>query len=204
MEICYLKEELEAGIDEAGRGCLSGRVYTAAVILPLEFPDDNYLNIIDSKKLSRKKRNEMRRYIESVAIDFGVDYAEPAEIDKKNILQATLASMHRSLDKLTVLPSNIIVDGTNFKMYTDREKQAITHQLFKGGDAKYHNIAAASILAKCYHDDYVDELLDKEPELEKYGWRTNMCYGTKAHMDAIKEHGITKYHRKSFKPCCDM
>ena len=174
MEICYLKDEIEAGIDEAGRGCLSGRVYTAAVILPLEFPDDKYLNIIDSKKLNRK------------------------------ILQATLSSMHRSLDKLTVLPSNIIVDGTNFKMYTDREKQAITHQLIKGGDAKYHNIAAASILAKCYHDDYVDELLNNDPELEKYGWRTNMCYGTKAHMEAIKNYGITKHHRKSFKPCCDM
>ena len=86
--------------------------------------------------------------------------------------------------------------GTNFKMYTDREKQAITHQLIKGGDAKYHNIAAASILAKCYHDDYVDELLNNDPELEKYGWRTNMCYGTKAHMEAIKNYGITKHHRK--------
>ena len=135
MKSVILKTKLKQEL--TGRGCL-GVEYMLPVILP-EFPDDNYLNIIDSKKLNRKKRNEMRRYIESVAIDYGVDYAEPEEIDKKNILQATLSSMHRSLDKLTVLPSNIIVDGTNFKMYTDREKQAITHQLIKGGDAKYHN-----------------------------------------------------------------
>jgi len=201
METCYLKDEIEAGIDEAGRGCLSGRVYASVVILPNEFPDDNYLNIKDSKKLSRKKRDEMRRYIENVAIDYAVGYAEPKEIDEKNILQATICTMHRALDSLKVIPSNIVVDGNYFKMYKGSDDCIIPHQLIKGGDNKYRNIAAASILSKCNHDDYVDSLLKENPELEKYGWRTNMCYGTKKHMNAIKEYGITKYHRKSFAPC---
>ena len=201
MQNCYLEGEIEAGIDEAGRGCLSGRVYTAAVILPEEFPDEYYLNIIDSKKLSRKKRDEVRRYIETHAIDYGVAFAEPEEIDKHNILHATIGAMHKALDELTVLPSNIIVDGNYFKFYKDKSGEIISHQLITGGDNKFRNIAAASILAKCNHDDYIDKLLEKNPELDKYGWSTNMGYGTKAHMDAIKTHGISKYHRKSFKPC---
>ena len=201
MQTCYLEDEIEAGIDEAGRGCLSGRVYASAVILPNEFPDEDYLNIKDSKKLSRKKRDQMRKYIESVAIDYAVEYAEPKEIDKLNILHATMATMHRALDKLSVIPSNIVVDGNYFKMYSDKDNSIIPHQLIKGGDNKYRNIAAASILSKCYHDDYIDELLEKEPDLLKYGWQTNMGYGTKTHMEAIKKYGITKYHRKSFAPC---
>tara|TARA_B100001758_G_C18119106_1_gene457749 strand:- start:5 stop:559 length:555 start_codon:yes stop_codon:yes gene_type:complete len=180
---------------------LSGRVYASAVILPNEFPDEDYLNIKDSKKLSRKKRDQMRKYIESVAIDYAVEYAEPKEIDKLNILHATMATMHRALDKLSVIPSNIVVDGNYFKMYSDKDNSIIPHQLIKGGDNKYRNIAAASILSKCYHDDYIDELLEKEPDLLKYGWQTNMGYGTKTHMEAIKKYGITKYHRKSFAPC---
>jgi ribonuclease HII len=201
MQNCYLEDEIEAGIDEAGRGCLSGRVYTAAVILPEEFPDEYYLNIKDSKKLSRKKRDEVRRYIETHAIDFGVAFSEPKEIDKHNILHATISAMHKALDKLTVLPSNIIVDGNYFKFYKDKSGEIISHQLITGGDNKFRNIAAASILAKCNHDDYVDKLLENNPDLNKYGWSTNMGYGTKVHMDAIKTHGISKYHRKSFKPC---
>ena len=201
MENCFLDDEIEAGIDEAGRGCLCGRVYTAAVILPNTFDTDEYLGIKDSKKLSKKKRNEMRRYIESIALGYSVQYADEKEVDKYNILQATIRSMHRSLDNLSIVPGNIIVDGSYFKMYKDKYNMIIPHQLITKGDDKYRNIAAASILAKTYHDEYIEKLLDEEPDLEKYGWRTNMGYGTKIHMMALKKYGPTKYHRKSFKPC---
>jgi ribonuclease HII len=201
MENSFIDDEIEAGIDEAGRGCLCGRVYTAAVILPEEYEDDTYLEIKDSKKLSRKKRDELRRYIETVALDYSVAYADEKEVDKHNILQATIRSMHRSLDNLNIVPGNIVVDGSYFKMYKDTDNMIIPHQLITNGDNKYRNIAAASILAKTYHDEYIDNLLEKEPDLEKYGWRTNMGYGTKKHMEALKKYGPCKYHRKSFKPC---
>ena len=201
MENSFLDDEIEAGIDEAGRGCLCGRVYTAAVILPNEYNDDIYLEIKDSKKLSKKKRDELRRYIEAVALDYSVQYADEKEVDKYNILQATIRSMHRALDNLNIVPGNIVVDGSYFKMYRDKDKMIIPHQLVTNGDNKYRNIAAASILAKTYHDEYIENLLVDEPELEKYGWRTNMGYGTKEHMEALKKYGPSKYHRKSFKPC---
>ena len=109
--------------------------------------------------------------------------------------------MHRAIDNLKMVPDNIIVDGNYFKAYMDKDGMYVTHQTFKSGDQKYRNIAAASILAKEYHDQYVLDLLDKDPSLEKYGWRNNMCYGTKQHLDAIKEYGISKYHRKTFGIC---
>ena len=201
MEISKNKELLEAGIDEAGRGCLCGRVYTGCVILPNTFPDEIYLNIKDSKKLSRKKRDIMRKYIEKHAISYSVDYAEPKEVDKINILRATLLSMHRAVDKLDKKPEFILVDGNRFNIYMDNEDNIIPHELVTGGDNKFRNIAAASILAKTHHDEYIDNLLEEDPDLEKYGWRTNMGYGTKKHMEAIRKYGITKYHRKSFAPC---
>ena len=201
MENSFIDDEIEAGIDEAGRGCLCGRVYTAAVILPEEYEDDTYLQIMDSKKLSKKKRDELRRYIEAVALDYSVEFADEKEVDKYNILQATIRSMHRSLDNLNIVPGNIVVDGSYFKMYRDKDNMIIPHQLITSGDNKYRNIAAASILAKTYHDEYIENLLREEPDLEKYGWRTNMGYGTKAHMEALKKYGPSKYHRKSFKPC---
>lgn len=201
MENSSDNELIEAGIDEAGRGCMSGRVYVGCVILPNEYPDEKYLNIKDSKKLSSKKRSELRKYIEEVALDFSVEYADIAEIETKNILHATISAMHRAINNLKTLPENLLVDGTYFKMYKDKNDIIIPHQTIPQGDNKYRNIAAASILAKVYHDEYVLDLLDKHPELEKYGWRNNMCYGTKQHMNAIKTYGTTKYHRKSFGIC---
>lgn len=192
---------LEAGIDEAGRGCLGGRVYAAAVILPRTFPDDNYKHIKDSKKLSRKKRAILRQYIEKHAVAYSVAYAEPSEIDEMNILQATLRTMHRAIDGLSVVPNTLLVDGNSFDFYMTNEGNVLTHHLIKQGDNKYYSIAAASILAKEYHDEYVKELCTREPDLKKYGWEKNMCYGTKQHRDAIIEHGITRYHRKTFGIC---
>tara|TARA_B110000211_G_scaffold78923_1_gene92561 strand:+ start:11848 stop:12462 length:615 start_codon:yes stop_codon:yes gene_type:complete len=199
----YKEECVECGIDEAGRGCLSGRVYTAAVILPTNYEvgDTDFMNIKDSKKLSKKKREELRIYIERVAISYAVDYGTVEEIDKYNILHTTLRSMHRAVDKLTVKPEHIAVDGNRFIMYMDSNDDIIEHTLITAGDNKYRNIAAASILAKTHHDEYVRTLLEEDPELQKYGWATNMCYGTKIHMEAIRKYGITKHHRRSFRPC---
>ena len=201
----YAENSLEAGIDEAGRGCMSGRVYVGCVILPNEYKenDETYKLIKDSKQLSRKKRNELKEYIEQTAIDYSVAYADVDEIETKNILHATISAMHRAIGNLKTVPDNLLIDGTHFKIYKDEDGIVIPHQTVKGGDNKFRNIAAASILAKVYHDNYVLDLLDKEPELEKYGWRNNMCYGTKQHMDAIKSYGTTKYHRKSFGICKD-
>ena len=203
MQNSSVDDMLEVGIDEAGRGCLSGRVYTAAVILPEEYPDDKYLEINDSKKLSIKKRTELRRYIENVAVEWKVEYADLEEIEEKNILHATIAAMHRAIGKLEVEPDNILVDGNYFKQYKESNGIIIPHQTVEKGDTKFRNIAAASILAKVYHDEHVIDMLEKNPECEKYGWRTNMCYATKVHREAIKAHGITKFHRKSFGICRD-
>jgi ribonuclease HII len=195
------EDVLEAGIDEAGRGCLVGRVYAAAVILPNQYPDDKYLEINDSKKLSAKKREELRQYIENIAIDYKVAHADIEEIEDKNILHATMSAMHRALSNLNTEPDNILVDGNYFKQYQDKNGITIPHQTIKKGDTKYRNIAAASILAKVYHDEHVLDLLDKNPDYEKYGWRKNMCYATKQHRDAIEKYGITEFHRKSFGIC---
>ena len=203
MQNSSVDDMLEVGIDEAGRGGLSGRVYTAAVILPEEYPDDKYLEINDSKKLSIKKRTELRRYIENVAVEWKVEYADLEEIEEKNILHATIAAMHRAIGKLEVEPDNILVDGNYFKQYKESNGIIIPHQTVEKGDTKFRNIAAASILAKVYHDEHVLDMLEKNPECEKYGWRTNMCYATKVHREAIKAHGITKFHRKSFGICRD-
>ena len=195
------KNTVEVGIDEAGRGCLSGRVYVAGVIFKKEQElDDIFIQIKDSKKLSKKKRAMLREYIEHNALCYSIQYAEPEQIDRENILQATISTMHRVIDNLKILPETILVDGNYFHMY-QKNGEVIPHQLVKNGDNTYFSIAAASILAKEYHDEYVKELCAKEPELCKYGWLTNMCYGTKQHLQAIQEYGISKYHRKSFAPC---
>ena len=191
----------EVGVDEAGRGCLSGRVYVGAVILPRDFPDEKYTEIKDSKKLSKKKRKELRTYIEEHAISFHVAYSEACDVDKYNILQATLLTMHSAVDGLDVEPDLILVDGNTWKLYSNKEGDVIPHQLIKGGDNKYYSIAAASILAKVYHDEYVEDLCRNNPEYVKYGWLNNMCYGTKQHIDAIREFGITKEHRRTFGIC---
>ena len=188
-------KKIEVGIDEAGRGPLIGRVYAAAVIWPkdLDNPEVN-----DSKKISAKKRKVLKNWIEENVIDFGIGYAEPEEIDNINILEATYLAMHRALNNLKTKFDSILVDGNRFKQYQD-----IPYQTIIKGDATFYSISAASILAKEYHDQYIRELCNANPELDiKYNLLSNMGYGTKAHINGIKEHGVSDYHRKSFKTCC--
>ena len=202
MEFVFDREGIEVGIDEAGRGCLSGKVFVGAVILPNYFGDDDtYLQIKDSKKISKKKRKELREWIEKNAIAFNVAWADEKEIDDVNILQATMNAMHRALDGIDIEFNRILVDGNRFKLY-QRDGEPVEAICIKSGDNKYYSIAAASILAKVYHDEYVEALCKDDNTLdEKYGWLSNMCYGTKRHMEGIREHGITKYHRRSFGLC---
>lgn len=183
----YYEGLIEAGCDEAGRGCLAGSVYAAAVILPSDYQNE-LLN--DSKKLTAKKRYALREEIERDAIAWAVGIVTPEEIDKINILNASFLAMHRALDQLSVRPEAVIVDGNRFKPYQDLPSTTIVK-----GDGKYLSIAAASILAKTYRDDYMLSLAEEYPQ---YDWQSNMGYPTKKHRQAIREHGITPYHRKSY------
>ena len=183
----YYKGKIEAGCDEAGRGCLAGSVYAAAVILPEDYQNE-LLN--DSKQLTEKKRYELREIIERDAVAWAVGIVTPEEIDKVNILNASILAMHRALDQLKVRPEAIIVDGNRFKPY-----QKLPHTTIVKGDGKYLSIAAASILAKTYRDDYMNQLAGEYPQ---YDWRSNKGYPTKKHREAIKQFGITPYHRKSY------
>ena len=183
----YYEGLIEAGCDEAGRGCLAGSVYAAAVILPSDYQNE-LLN--DSKKLTAKKRYALREEIERDAIGWAVGIVTPEEIDKINILNASFLAMHRALDQLQVRPEAVIVDGNRFKPYQDLPSTTIVK-----GDGKYLSIAAASILAKTYRDDYMLSLAEEYPQ---YDWQSNMGYPTKKHRQAIREHGITPYHRKSY------
>ena len=183
----YYEDLIEAGCDEAGRGCLAGSVYAAAVILPSDYQNE-LLN--DSKKLTAKKRYALRGEIERDAIAWAVGIVTPEEIDKINILNASFLAMHRALDQLKVRPEAVIVDGNRFKPYQDLPSTTIVK-----GDGKYLSIAAASILAKTYRDDYMLSLAEEYPQ---YDWQSNMGYPTKKHRQAILEHGITPYHRKSY------
>ena len=179
---------IEAGCDEAGRGCLAGSVYAAAVILPEDYVNDA-LN--DSKQLSPKRRYELRAEIERDAVAWAVGVVTPEEIDEINILNASILAMHRALDHLAVRPEAIIVDGNRFKPY-----RFIPYTTVVKGDGKYLSIAAASILAKTYRDDYMDRLALEYPQ---YDWTGNKGYPTRKHREAIAEYGITPYHRKTFK-----
>lgn len=187
LESHYYMDKIEAGCDEAGRGCLAGSVYAAAVILPPGYqnPDLN-----DSKKLTDKKRKALREQIERDAVAWAVGVVTPDEIDKINILNASFLAMHRALDQLKVRPEAIIVDGNRFKPYQDLPYTTIVK-----GDGKYMPIAAASILAKTYRDDYMDALAEEYPQ---YDWKANKGYPTKKHRAAIKEYGVTPYHRMSY------
>tara|TARA_Y100000591_G_C21522437_1_gene540012 strand:+ start:87 stop:704 length:618 start_codon:yes stop_codon:yes gene_type:complete len=202
LKTFYYENNLEAGIDEAGRGPLFGRVYTAAVILN---PNETYdfTLIKDSKKLSEKRRLIAFDYIKEIAIDYSIDFMDEKDIDTYNILQATQKSMHRAIDNLSVRPDNLLVDGNYFNAYFDKEKKDyIPHCCVKGGDNAYASIAAASILAKVSRDLYIEDLCKKNPFLDtKYNISSNKGYGAKVHMDGIKKYGITKWHRKSFAPC---
>lgn len=183
----YYKGMVEAGCDEAGRGCLAGSVYAAAVIFP-----ENYQNeeLNDSKQLTDKRRKQLREIIERDAVAWAVGVVTPEEIDKMNILNASILAMHRALDQLKVRPEAIIVDGNRFKPY-----QKLPHTTIVKGDGKYLSIAAASILAKTYRDDYMDELAMDYPQ---YDWLSNKGYPTKKHREAIQKFGITPFHRKTF------
>ena len=196
----YYSNKLEVGIDEVARGCLAGPVFTAAVIWPKDLECEFENEIKDSKKLSRNKRNLLREYIECNAIDFSIGYKDNNVIDKYNILNATHMAMHVALDNLNIVPELILVDGNSFKPYY-YNNDIIEHTCIIDGDNSYLPIACASILAKEYHDEYIKNLIEKEVDLNKYDWLNNMCYGTKKHIDAIKEYGISKYHRKTFGIC---
>ena len=178
----------EAGCDEAGRGCLAGRVYAAAVILPPDYHNE-WLN--DSKQLSARRRYALREQIEREAVAWAVGVVTPDEIDKINILNASILAMHRALDALSVRPEFVIVDGNRFKNYGDTPWKTIVK-----GDGKYLSIAAASILAKTYRDDYMKKLHTEYPY---YGWDHNAGYPTREHRNGIAAHGLTPYHRRSFR-----
>ena len=184
----FQKNLIEAGCDEVGRGCIAGPVVAAAVILPTEYFNNS---IIDSKKLSPKKREKVGKEIIDNAIGWSVSEVSNNTIDKINILNASILAMHRALDKLKVRPEFIIVDGNKFKPYKN-----VKHECIIKGDNKFQNIAAASIIAKNYRDDLMKNLSQK---FDKYSWESNFGYPTKKHRDSIIKHGVTEYHRKSFK-----
>lgn len=181
------KGVVEAGCDEAGRGCLAGAVYAAAVILPPDFKDER-LN--DSKQLTEKQRYALQEVIEREAVAWAIGIVSPEEIDQINILNASFLAMHRAVDQLKVRPEHLLIDGNRFNPYPD-----VPHTTIVKGDGKYLPIAAASILAKTYRDDYMNRL---DTEYPAYDWKHNKGYPTKKHREAIALHGTTPYHRMSF------
>ena len=187
LRSCFLPDITEAGCDEAGRGCLAGPVFAAAVILPKDFTHDT---LTDSKKLTGKQRYLLREEIKELAIDWAVASCDNCEIDRLNILRASVVAMHKAIEQLAVRPGHIIVDGSYFIHYPD-----IPHHSIVKGDALYYSIAAASVLAKTYRDDYMMELAAEYPQ---YHWEKNKGYPTQEHRDAIINYGITPYHRRSF------
>ena len=186
----FMNDCIEAGCDEAGRGCLAGPVACAAVILPKGF---SHPLLNDSKQLSEKQRNTLRPIIEKEALAWAVIMVEPDEIDRINILQASITGMHRAVDALKICPEHIIVDGNKFTPHRD-----IPHTTVVKGDGKYMSIAAASVLAKTHRDELMRKLAIIHPE---YGWEKNMGYPTPAHKQAIIQLGITPFHRRSYAPC---
>ncbi|EGV44085.1 ribonuclease HII [Bizionia argentinensis JUB59] len=188
LKLQYSNFKYECGTDEAGRGCLAGPVTAAAVILPADFKN---LLLNDSKQLSEKKRNILKPIIEGTALSFGFAHVYPTEIDSINILNASILAMHHAINTLKISPDFIIVDGNKFKPFQD-----IPHETIIKGDAKFLSIAAASVLAKTYRDDYMEMIHEEFP---MYNWKQNKGYPTKEHRAAIRKYGITKYHRTSFK-----
>jgi len=188
LKSCYKSGIIEAGCDEAGRGCLAGSVFAATVILP-----ENYTNnrLNDSKQIAEALRFSLREEIEKDALFFAVASVDNHEIDKINILKASILGMHKALDLLKITPEHIIVDGNKFRPYKN-----IPHKCIVKGDSKFLSIAAASILAKTYRDEYMQKLHEEYPV---YGWFKNKGYGTEIHREAIKMHGTSPYHRMSFK-----
>lgn len=193
LELCFKSGVLEAGCDEAGRGCLAGPVFASAVILPVDIAERNSqlaLQLNDSKQLTERRRNALRSIIEQEALAWAVVAVDNREIDQINILRASITAMHRAIDNLKVRPENIIVDGNRFYPYQD-----IPHTTIVKGDAKYMSIAAASILAKTHRDEFMLEVHKQYPQ---YAWDKNKGYPSKAHRQAIAQYGPTPYHRMSF------
>lgn len=195
---------LEAGIDEVARGCLLGRVYAAVVIWRnekelkdlLDYLKINQIELKDSKKLNSEKRKLIKEYIEAFSLDYGIGWCSEIEIDLLNIRNATFKAMHKAVDNLLIKPDILLVDGDSFKEYKN-----INHKCIIKGDSKISSISAASILAKVYHDNYIEDLVNKNNNLLKYDLLNNMGYGTKKHIETIKKYGITKFHRKTFGIC---
>jgi ribonuclease HII len=187
LELSFTKTKIEAGCDEAGRGCLAGPVFAGAVILPNNFTN-GLLN--DSKKLKEKDRDTLRIIIEKEALAWAVGIVDHKEIDEINILNASYLAMHRALDQLSIMPELLLIDGNRFKAY-----KSIPHQCIIKGDGKFMSIAAASILAKTHRDEYMKALHEKYP---RYNWKQNKGYPTLAHRKAITAHGVTPFHRLSF------
>lgn len=184
---CFQNEFIEAGCDEAGRGCYAGPVFAAAVVLPQNF---HHQLLNDSKQVKEKDRNELRFYIEENALAFAVAKIDNDEIDTINILKASFKAMHLAIDLLHIKPQFLAIDGNRFVKY-----KQLTHQCIIKGDGKYANIAAASILAKTYRDNFMQKLDEEYPE---YDWKNNKGYGTLKHREAINKFGLCKYHRKSY------
>jgi ribonuclease HII len=193
MKNYFNKTEIEVGTDEAGRGCLAGPIFAAAVIWP---KDKELPGVKDSKKITPQKRKQLRSEIEKHAIDYCVAYIDNDEIDVINIGKANMKVMHEAIAGLQTEFDTILVDGNHFKSYHFK-----SHRCIVGGDNKYMSIACASILAKTYHDDYIQHLCSKYPKLNDYDWLSNMCYGAPKHLDAIKKYGVSKYHRKTYAGC---
>ncbi len=187
LKLSYQDLYIEAGCDEAGRGCLSGPVFAAAVILPKDF---NHPLLNDSKQVSENDRNELRTYIEEHALSFAIGICTEKEIDEINILNASFEAMHRAINQLNIKPELLLIDGNRFKKHNE-----IPHNCIIKGDAKFMNIAAASILAKTYRDEYMQMI---DAEFPVYNWKQNKGYPTKSHRDAILKFGHCKYHRQSF------
>jgi len=198
------KDILEIGIDEAGRGTLIGRVYIAGVILPNnieELCEEEDIIIKDSKKMSKKRREITKNFIEKIAIDYSIVYKDNEYIDKHNIFQATMKGMHEVINNISIKPDKILVDGDHFNIYRDSNGELIHHECVINGDNTYMSIAAASILAKTYKDKHIEDLVLEYPGLEKYDLLNNSGYGTANHIEAIKNYGICSFHRKTFGIC---
>ena len=199
MQCYYDENALECGVDEAGRGPLIGRIYAGCCIWPLDLHTDL---IKDSKKYKNiEDREKAYDYVIDNCIAYGSAYIEATDIDKIGIQKANMLVLHKAIQSMNINPSHIIVDGTNFKPFCDNDELYPQFTTIVEGDNKFYSIAAASIIAKVEHDRYIKNLINDNPELKIYGLETNMGYGTKEHMDAIKKFGISKFHRKSFK-CC--
>jgi len=201
MNQYYQENKIEIGIDEAGRGCLIGPVCISGVILGDIDSNPPPYKIRDSKKCSPQIRKILREYIENNSIAFSVQFIDEKIIDKINILKSTIKGMHLCIDEICsqINIDTILVDGNYFEPYLDQNFESIDHVCIPKGDDKYLNIAAASILAKEYHDEYIQKLVTENPELNNYKLLNNKGYGTKDHINAIKEYGQTQWHRKSFK-----